>query len=104
MTELMRQIETLDSAVESWKKVEKEITKFPQQIAKTTEQVLGDAIENYKSSREKIIEEEIAAYRSEVEKKVREEMERLQKEIWEVYTEKKNAIITDLIHRLHGGI
>ncbi len=104
MTELMRQIETLDGAVENWKKVEKDIEKFPQQIAKATEQELTDAIESYKSSREKVIEEEIAAYKGEVEKKAKEEMERLRKQIWDVYSEKKNAIITDLIHRLHGGI
>ncbi len=100
----MKQIETLDNAVESWKEIEKEIKKFPQQITKVTEQALTDAIDSYKSFREKTIEEEVSAYRSQVEKKAREEMDRLQKEIWDVYSEKKNAIITDLIHRLHGGI
>jgi polyribonucleotide nucleotidyltransferase len=104
VAELMRQIEMLDKAVEQWKTVEKNLGTTPQLLAKDTKQVLEDAIQAYRKSEEAKIQQEIDAYHKEVSDKTNTELKNLEKKIWETYQDKKSSIITDLIHRLHGGI
>jgi glutamyl-tRNA reductase len=104
VAELMRQIEMLDKAVEQWKSVETNLKTTPQLLSKETKQVLEEAIENYRKSEEAKIQQEIDAYHKQVSEKTNAELKNLEKKIWETYQEKKTSIITDLIHRLHGGI
>ncbi len=104
MAELMRQIEILDSAVEQWVMVEKSLANISQQITRDTHDVLYSAMEKYRELKEDKIRQEVSSYEQQMRSKVEKEMTELERKIMENYKEKKSSIITDLIHKLHGGI
>ncbi|HIP92612.1 MAG TPA: hypothetical protein EYH25_04090 [Thermotoga sp.] len=104
MAELIRQIEILDKAVFHWKKVEDELKMIPQEMVKETRELLSEAMDRYKSLEEDRIKKEIDEYRKYATLKVEEEKKKIKEKILATYEEKRSYLITELIHKLHGGI
>ena len=104
MAELIRQIEILDKAVFHWKSVEDELKMIPQEMVKKTKEVLSEAMDRYKTLEEDRIKKEIDEYCKHATSKVEEEKRKIKEKILAAYDEKKSYLITELIHKLHGGI
>lgn len=104
MAELIRQIEILDKAVFHWKSVEDELKMIPQEMVKRTRELLSEAMDRYKSLEEERIKKEIDKYRENATAKVEEEKRKIKEKILAAYDKKRSYLITELIHKLHGGI